>query len=168
MAVSANPFFNGDFSKFDFAALMDPSKLAEQWEKFDFAKAADQFKFPGLDAQALVEYQKRNIEAVASANKIALEGAQAVIRRQAEILRQSVEEASKAFSELNAAGTPQDKIVKQAELAKGAYEAALANLRELSEMASKSNGEAAELISTRVSESFGEFTSEVKKTAKKK
>ena len=168
MAVSANPFFNGEFPKFDFGALMDPSKIAEQWEKFDFTKAADQFKLPGLDAQILVEYQKRNLEAVASANKIALEGAQAVIRRQAEILRQGVEEASKAFSELNAAGTPQDKIVKQAELAKEAYEAALANLRELSEMASKSNGEAADLISNRVSESFGEFTGEIKKTAKKK
>ena len=53
-------------------------------------------------------------------------------------------------------------------LAKEAYEAALANLRELSEMASKSNGEAADLISNRVSESFGEFTGELKKTAKKK
>lgn len=167
MAVSSNPFLNGEFAKFDFAALMDPSKIAEQWEKFDFTKAADQFKFPGLDAQALVDYQKRNLEAVASANKIALEGAQAVMRRQAEILRQAVEEASKAFSELNAAGTPQDKIVKQAELAKGAYEAGLANLRELSAMASKSNGEAADLLSNRVSESFGEFTKEIKKTAKK-
>lgn len=168
MAVSSNPFLNGEFAKFDFAALMDPSKMAEQWEKFDFAKAADQFKFPGLDAQALVDYQKRNLEAMASANKIALEGAQAVLRRQAEILRQAVEETSKAFSELNAAGTPQDKIVKQVELAKEAYEAALANLRELSAMASKSNGEAADLLSNRVSESFGEFTKEIKKTAKKK
>ena len=168
MAVSGNPFFNGEFAKFDFASFMDPSKLTEQWEKFDLSKVADQFKMPGLDAQALVEYQKRNLEAFTSANKIALEGAQAVIRRQAEIVRKGVEDASKALSELNAAETPQAKMLKQAELAKEAYEAAVANLRELTEMASKSNGEAAELISTRVSESFGEFTSEFKKTAKKK
>ncbi|HEY9549651.1 MAG TPA: phasin family protein [Kiloniellaceae bacterium] len=168
MAVSNTPFFNGEFPKFDFAAFMDPSKLAEQWEKFDFAKIADQFKLQGLDAQALVEYQKRNLEAFASANKIALEGAQAVIRRQAEIVRQGVEDASKALSELSAAGTPQDKLTKQVELAKQAYEAAVANLQELTEMASKANGEAAGLLSARVSESFGEFTGEVKKTAKKK
>src|SRR3546814_11642262 len=112
---------------------MDPSKLAEQWEKFDFPKIADQFKLQGLDAQALVEYQKRNLEAFASANKIALEGAQAVIRRQAEIVRQGVEDASKALSELSAAGTPQDKLTKQVELAKQAYEAAVANLQELTE-----------------------------------
>ena len=167
MAVSSNPFLNGDFSKFDFATFMDPSKFTEQWEKFDFTKVADQFKMPGLDAQALVDYQKRNLEAVALAHKVALEGTQAVIRRQAEILRKSVEEASKALSELNAAETPQDKFAKQAELAKEAYEAAVANLRELSEMASKAQGEAADLLSTRVSESFGEFTTEVKKTAKK-
>ncbi|MGF1629952.1 MAG: phasin family protein [Kiloniellaceae bacterium] len=168
MAVSSNPFLNGEFSKLDFATFMDPSKFTEQWEKFDFAKVADQFKVPGLDAQALVEYQKRNLEAFALANKIALEGAQAVIRRQAEIVRKGVEDASKALSDLNAAGTPQEKLMKQAELAKEAYEAAVANLQELTEIASKSNGEAASLLSTRVSESFGEFTGEIKKTAKKK
>jgi phasin family protein len=168
MAVSSNPFLNGEFSKIDFAAFMDPSKFTEQFEKFDFAKVADQFKLPGVDAQALVEYQKRNLEAFASANKIALEGFQAVIRRQAEIVRKGVEDASKALSELNAAETPQDKLVKQVELAQEVYEAAVANLKELTEMASKSNGEAANLISTRVTESFGEFTGEVKKTAKKK
>jgi phasin family protein len=168
MAVSGNPFLNGEFSKIDFAAFMDPSKFTEQFEKFDFAKVADQFKMPGVDAQALVEYQKRNLEAFATANKIALEGFQAVIRRQAEIVRKGVEDASKALSDLNAAETPQDKLVKQVELAQEAYEAAVANLKELTEMASKSNGEAANLISTRVTESFGEFTGEVKKTAKKK
>lgn len=168
MAVSTNPFFNGEFAKFDFASLMDPTKLAEQWEKMDFTALPEQFKVPGVDAQALVQAQKKNIEAVASANKIALEGAQAVIRRQSEILRQGIEEASKAFGELNAAGTPQDKLTKQAELMKQAYEASLSNLRELTEMASKSNGEAAELLTTRVSESFSEFSGEVAKTAKKK
>jgi phasin family protein len=168
MAVSGTPFLNGEFPKFDFAAFIDPSKLIEQWEKFDFAKVADQFQLPGLDAQALVVFQKRNLEAFASANKVALEGAQAVIRRQAEIVQKSVEDASKALSELNTADTPQDKLVKQVELAKEAYEAAVANLQELTEIASKSNGEAASLLSARVSESFGELTSEVKKTAKKK
>ncbi len=168
MAVSNNPFLNGDFAKFDFASLMDPSKLTEQWEKFDFTKMADQFQVPGLDAQALVASQKRNFEALALANKIALEGAQAVMQRQAEIVRQGVEEASKAFSDMNAAGTPQDQIAKQADLVKGAYESALANVRELTEMANKANVEATELLSSRVSESFGEFTGEIKATAKKK
>ncbi len=168
MAVTGNPFLNGEFAKFDFVSLMDPSKFVEQWEKIDFTAVPEQFKVPGVDAQALMAAQKRNIEAVASANKVALEGAQAVIRRQAEILRQGVEEASKAITELNAAGTPQDKLAKQAELLKAAYEASLGNLRELTEMATKSNGEAAELLTTRVSESFSEFTGEVKKTAKKK
>src|SRR3546814_18244658 len=69
MAVSNTPFLNGEFPKFDFTAFTDFGKFAEQWEKFDFAKVADQFKLPGFDAQALVAYQKRNLEAVASANR---------------------------------------------------------------------------------------------------
>ena len=168
MAVSNTPFQSSEFPKFDLAAFTDFGKFAEQWEKFDFTKLADQFKLPGLDAQALVDYQKRNLEAVASANRVALEGAQAVIRRQAEIVRKGVEDASKALTELNAAETPQDKLLKQAELAKEAYEAAVAHLQELTEIANKANVEAAGLLSARVSEGFGEFTAEVKKTAKKK
>src|SRR3546814_16171553 len=94
-----------------------------------------------------------------------LEGAQAVIRRQSEIVRKSVEDASKVLSELNAAETPQDRLLKQAELAKEAYEAAVANLQELTEIARKSNGEAAGLLSARVSGRFGDVTGENQKTA---
>src|SRR3546814_2373140 len=58
MAVSNTPFLNGEFPKFDFTAFTDFGKFAEQWEKFDFAKVADQFKLPGFDAKALVAYQR--------------------------------------------------------------------------------------------------------------
>ena len=43
MAVSGNPFLSGEFPKFDFAAFMDPSKFAEQFEKFDLSSM--QWKF---------------------------------------------------------------------------------------------------------------------------
>src|SRR3546814_3374250 len=100
MAVSNTPFLNGEFPKFDFTAFTDFGKFAEQWEKFDFAKVADKIKLPGFDAQALVAYQKLTLEPLASANKIDLEGDQAVIRRHSEIVRKSVADASKALSEL--------------------------------------------------------------------
>ena len=57
-------------------------------------------------------------------------------------------------------------MVKQADLAKGAFEQALSNLRELTEMTVKSQSEAAELINARVSEQFDEFKTAMKQAAK--
>ena len=52
----------------------------------DFSKMFSEFKIPGFDMQALVATQRRNIEAVTAANQLAVEGVQAVMRRQTEII----------------------------------------------------------------------------------
>lgn len=143
------PFFDIDVTK-----LMDISKLT-----------AD-YKLPGVDMDQLLAAQRKNIEALTAANQLAFEGMQAVLRRQTEILRQSMEQASSMVTELMAAGAPEEKVAKNAELAKVAFEKALANMRELAEMVAKSNAEAAEVISKRVSESLDELKAAVQKAKK--
>lgn len=145
-----NPFLDGDFAKVA-----------------DFSKFAEQFKLPGFDATALVEAQKRNIEAVTAVNRIAFEGAQAMLTRQAEILRMAMTETPKAVQTLITEGTPEDKLTKQAELVKEAYETALTNLNELAELSAKSNREAGKVMTDRIAESFSEFQVAVKQTAVK-
>ena len=132
------------------------------WE-MDISKMVGDFKLPGVDMESLLAAQRKNIEALTAANRLALEGVQAVAQRQAEILRQTMEETSKMVSDLMAAGTPEDRVAKQADLMKSAFEKALANMRELAEMIAKSNTEAAEVISKRVSENLEEIKSMAKK-----
>ena len=48
----------------------------------DVGKAFAGFTFPGLDVESLVAAQRKNIEAFTQANQLAVEGAQAVARRQ--------------------------------------------------------------------------------------
>ena len=134
-----NPFLDWDVSK-----LTDISKLGEQ------------FAVPGVDAKVFVEAQRKNIETLTAANRAAYEGAQAIAQRQAEILRETASEAVKATRELSAVTTPQDHFVKQTQLVKQGYEAAVANWRELAEMNAKSGATVAELISKRVSEGLDE------------
>jgi phasin family protein len=129
----------------------------------DFTKIAGQFKMPNFGADALIEAQRKNIEAVTAANRIALEGVQALTQRQVEIVRQAWDESASAVEKLSAAGKPEEKLAKQAELAKQVLEHGLANLRELTEMGAKSNSEAAELISQRVVEGFDEMKAEIEK-----
>ena len=144
------------FSDFDVTKLFNPTKLFQD------------IKFTGLtgfDVEAVLTGQRRNIEAVTAANQLAVEGVQAVLRRQAEILRVTVEETSTVISDILAAGSPEEKVSKQAELVKSAFEKALAHLKELSEMIAKSNGEAADILNKRVSEGLDEVKLAVAKIA---
>ena len=133
----------------------------------DFSKFAKQFALPNMDGGEFMAAQKKNLEVMTAANRIALEGMQALARRQAEIVRQSTEEFGKAARELSDSKSFEDTLAKQADLVRDVYEQALANVRELTEMTVKSQSEAAELINARVAEGFDEFKAAIKKTAAK-
>ncbi|CCQ72286.1 phasin family protein [Magnetospira sp. QH-2] len=149
MTKQTNPFFNFDMTKV--MAEFDPTKMMSE-----FTKNFGDIKVPGLDPEAMMETQRKNFEALTSANKVALEGMQAVVRRQAEILQQTMDEMTSTLSGLAAGGTPQEAAAKQVEQVKGAFEKALTNARELAEMSAKSNAEAADAINKRFTESMDE------------
>lgn len=149
MAQSNNPFLGTDFFQ-----MMDPAKLLEQ------------YRFPGFDPQQAMAAQQKNMEAIAAANRIVFEGAQAVARRQAEILRQTMEEASTVMRELSDSGAPEDRMTRQAEIAKRAFEEAVTNMRELAELSAKAQTEAIDQINKRVTESLDEIRSQLDEMAK--
>jgi phasin family protein len=136
--------------------------------EMDISKVLAEFKLPGVDVDAILASQRKNIEAVTAANQLAIEGFQAVVRRQASILRQTLEETGTILTEALSAGSPEDKAAKQAELVKAAFEKALSNMKELAELVAKSNTEAANVISSRVSESLEELKSALAKASVKK
>lgn len=123
----------------------------------DVQKLMGEFRLPNVDVDAVVAAQKKNIEALTSANQLAVEGMQAIARRQAEILRQTVEELQKNMQSLMDGGAPEARVAKGTELTKVAFEKAIANMKELSEMVAKSNGEAFDVINKRVAESLDEI-----------
>ena len=126
--------------------------------KFDMTKLFSDVKIPGFDMKAAMDAQRKNIEALNAANQAAVQGMQAVAQRQAEILSQAVSEISAVAQQLaSASNNPQELTSKQAEVARKAFEQALANARELAEIVSKSNTEAFAIINKRVSESLQEL-----------
>ncbi|PIE83054.1 MAG: phasin [Candidatus Contendobacter odensis] len=140
-----NPFAN--FANLDLA-------------KFDFSKVLGDMKVPGFDAEAMMNAQQKNIEALTAANQAAVQGMQAIAQRQAEILSQAMNEVSGVAQELaNASSNSQEMTTKQAELARKAFEQALSNMRELAEMVNKSNAEAFSIINQRVTDSLQEIKS---------
>src|SRR5262249_20553508 len=132
MAKTASPLFDADALKTpDLSKFYTHSnKTAGQFGKF-FING----KAPLFDVEAAIATQRKNVEALTAANRVAFEGVQAVFRRQAELVRESVDELSKASKEFTTAGSTEDKLVKQTEPDKTAFETPLANVRELPEIA---------------------------------
>lgn len=120
----------------------------------DFTRLFAEMKLP--DMQALIDAQRRNMETLSAANRVALEGAQAVARRHMEIMQQTMAELSEAMQALASADAPQARAAKQTEMLKRAYERAVANMKELSELIQRSNGEALQLLNSRFSEAMDE------------
>jgi phasin family protein len=127
------------------------------FSKFELSKILGDLKIPGIDMEAMLAAQRKNIEALTTANRLAVEGMQAVAKRQAEILAQAMTEVSEMTQQFAKAGNPQEMSAKQAELSKEAFEKALANMREMAELINKANAEVFTVINKRVSESIDEL-----------
>lgn len=131
----------------------------------DFTKLFAEMKLPAMpDMEAFIAANRRNIETFTAANRVAMEGAQAVARRNMEIMQQSMAELTEGMKALATADGPQAKAAKQAEMLKQAYEHAVANMQELRDLIQHSNAEALALINQR----FVEAMDEVKALAEKK
>ena len=132
---------------------------------FDFTKIFAELKLPALpNMDAFVAANRKNMETLSAANRIALEGAQAVARRHMEIMQQSMTEITEAMRALSSMEAPQAKAAKQAELLKAAYEHAVSNMKELSDLIQHANGEALALINHRFVEAMDEVKALAQKT----
>ncbi|MGB8276248.1 MAG: phasin family protein [Alphaproteobacteria bacterium] len=131
----------------------------------DVTKVLSGMKVPSINIQALAASQRKNLEAIANANKVALEGIQEIARRQGEMVTQSVEDVTGAVTDLMSAGSMEDRAVKNAEFAKSVYQKVLANMWDLGEMVTKSNSRAFGVINKRVADSLDEVKSIVSQKA---
>ncbi len=132
---------------------------------YDMTKAFSGFAIPGFNVEAIMSAQRKNVEALTQANQLALEGVQALARRQVEIAREALEEATSLFKELSQPGAPQEKIAKNAEIAKLNFEKGLATAKELTELVTKANTEAFNVLTKRMTEGFEEMKDVTTKVA---
>jgi phasin family protein len=135
---------------------MDPAK-------FDFTKMLSGLQLPGLDTDALMAAQRKNIEALTEANQLAVAGMQAVAKRQSEIMAEAIAAAAAAAQRLSGTRDPGELAAQQAEIAQDALEKGLANMRELAEVFSKSAKDAVGVVGKRVVEGLGEAKNVVSK-----
>ena len=122
----------------------------------DIVKLLEQYKLPGIDVAAIVDVRRKDIEALMTANRVALEGAQSVGQKQVEILRSTLDQLSSLIHQASASESMTEKTTKTRELVQQVLQRALENLRELAETAYKSQSDTYAVLTKRIQENLDE------------
>jgi phasin family protein len=124
---------------------------------FDVTKMFADFRFRPLDVEAVWAAQRRNIEALSQANQAAVEGVNALARRQMEVTRETFEGFSALLRDLAQPASAEDRIAKNTEYVKDMLAKGVSHGRELATIATKAGTDAAEILHKRASESLDEI-----------
>lgn len=119
------------------------NKMMENNPWANFAQSANQFN--------PVENMKK-VEAFADMHKLSLESAQAVLRRQAEIIQKHANDLYKLMQNMVSSPNPEMAMSLQAEYVKSAFDNLSSDFKELLEMYSKANLENFENTSNKMRE----------------
>jgi phasin family protein len=123
-----------------------------------FKKFGEQLKVQPFDMTKIMEHHQKNLEAMTKSWQAMAEGASGIANKQKEIF----EAAMKDMAEM-VQSYPQDVMAKQAEFAKKAMEAAIANTKDIAELVQKSSTEALKIVQDRMKESYEEIRTSVEK-----
>lgn len=103
-------------------------------------------KYRGMDADALLLAQQRNLQALIEASDVVARGMQEISARQAGMLRDSMDRAREAVPEPGRYPTLRDLTLQQIGFARSSVAATLDNFQELSGMVWRCNRQAFDTI----------------------
>ncbi|SMG07078.1 phasin family protein [Paraburkholderia susongensis] len=119
----------------------------------EYIKLIKQFKLPGVDANAILESRRKDIEALAAANTAALTGMQSLGQKQMEILNATMTQLQSLVAQQSAA---QNKPAA-GEAVQQALHRALTDMQELAHTAYRAQADSYAVISKRVAENVEEL-----------
>ena len=117
----------------------------------DLGRLVGKLKLPGVDVAAIVDSQRKDMEALAEANRQAYEGIQALAKRRNQILKEALVQWQAAMKDTRLS---KEGLAKSAETAKKGVQQAIANVRELAEMEAQSRSKAWKVVQDRFQENL--------------
>ena len=135
---------------------------------FDAEKLKELFsaaKLPGVDADAVLAAQQKNVDAMIEANKVVIAGYQDLYKRQVALFEAAVAETKDKLAQVQGQTPTADQASLNVEAMKTAFEKAAADVKELAEVAQKANTGAFEIVKARAEEAAAEFKAAAEKTA---
>ena len=108
----------------------------------DLTKTLEQFQVPGVDMSAFIAARRKDVDALTAANKAAYEALQDLGRTQTEMLTHAMKGMQESAEGMMREGIKGIDPTKQGEAARVAWEKMLADIKELAELARKSQAQA--------------------------
>lgn len=105
---------------------------------------------------AMTQAYRRNLDAIEHANRVIMDGALEASRRQAEILRKTMEDIAAVAQAVGKAQSPAEAAQAQVDYVETAVGAAVDRMRDVNEALAKANNEALDVLRTRLIEVFDE------------
>jgi len=127
----------------------------------DWTKLMSQFSSPQLGMKQLFVSHQRNCEAMNKMAALATESMSNVFRQQLDVAGSLAKDGLSILNQIVENGTPKEKVVLQTEWAKDRLEKGLSSLRDLSIIVTAANLEAGNVLTKRLNESLGEFSSSI-------
>ena len=128
-----------------------------------FKKFGEQLKVPSFDMTKIMEQQQKNLEAMTRSWQAMAGGASEIAQKQKEIFEAAMRDMAEMAQSYKPGGNPQEVMAKQAEFAKKAMEAAIANTTDIAELVQKSSTEAFKIVQERMKESYEDIRATVDK-----
>lgn len=128
-----------------------------------FKNFGEQLKVQPFDMTKIMEHHQKNLEAMTKSWQAMAEGASGIANKQKEIFEAAMKDMAEMAQSYKPGGNPQDVMAKQAEFAKKAMEAAIANTKDMAELVQKSSTEAFKIVQDRMKESYEEIRTSVEK-----
>ncbi|MGH6618296.1 MAG: TIGR01841 family phasin [Alphaproteobacteria bacterium] len=138
---------------------------ANQFPKFDFEALLKQFNVPNVDAQAIMEAQQKNIEALVAANQKIAENMQKIAEREQQIVQAALSNWSAAAGDIGAGGDIGDRSARGTEAAIKAIEDGIRNVRSFAELVAQAQAESMDILNKRMDEGIKELRQQVTKAA---
>jgi len=143
--------------------MFDPKQFQDMFKMPDFEKMFTGMQMPGVDMNAMLDAQRKNVEALVEANKVAAAGYQEIFQRQVALVEAAIADAQAQMGNVQGQPLSPDQAQKNVDLLRSQMGKALSSARELAELAQKANTGAFDVIRTRFDEAVAEFTEVAKK-----
>ena len=125
----------------------------------DIGKMLEQYKLPGVDMSSIVESRRKDIEAIAQANQVALKGVASIAEKQAEFVQAVMADVAAKLKSVSEGGASSGTAM---DVAKQSIDKALAALRSVAETTTQSQSATVDLINTRAKASLEELRAQLK------
>lgn len=132
-------------------------ETAPKRPKLDLQAALEKLKLPGVNPEALLDHSRKDIEALLAANERVFTGIEALSHKQTALFSEIMHEWQAGAKDVIAKGSPSEKANQVSQHAQHAFTQALANMKEMADIAAKSHEDVLTILNKRYHENVEAF-----------